>query len=78
MEPSAQAKVSVQARLAEWMACYCRGALVMGNVGDINLHIAAWEKAAKDHASKGEHRLAEFAQSKADQFKAAYVPRHLR
>ena len=31
------------------------------NVGDINLHIAAWEQAARDHRAAGQVDLAEFA-----------------
>lgn len=48
------------------------------NIWDINLHIAAWEKAAREHREAGETELAEFAQSRADQFKCVRVPRHLR
>jgi hypothetical protein len=44
---------------------------------DINLHIAAWEKAAREHREKGEIELAEFAEGRAAQFKCARVPRHL-
>lgn len=47
------------------------------NVSDISLHIAAWEKAAREHLEKGETDLAAFAQLKADQFKCVRVPRHL-
>jgi hypothetical protein len=47
------------------------------NIGDINLHIAAWEQAARDHRNAGQADLAALAQAKADQFKCVRVPRHL-
>ena len=46
-----------------------------GNISDINLHIAAWEKAAKEHREAGQITLAEFAERRASQFKCIRVPR---
>jgi hypothetical protein len=39
------------------------------NVADINLHIAAWEQAAREHRDAGEADLATFAAAKVDELK---------